>query len=348
MSSEINTWEQSVENILDNVRIVDSEKDLEVLEKKLLGKNGILSKVSQSLRDQEGASKVEWGRAVAKMRLRCNEEIALAQMRCNQLKISTALRKTAEDATALPELPRRGEYHPLTIVTRQLNTIFSRFGFIPYDGFEAETDSYNFSFLNYAPHHAARDEQDTFYLWDPVQNSMSKELLLRTHTSPGQVRALQKWGAPLRIVIPGRVFRNETTDDSHDHTFHQFEGLYVDSDASVAVMKGVLFDALYALFGKKTQIRMRPNFFPFVEPGYEIDVRYERKPGEWKWLEILGCGMVHPEVLKAGGLDPHCVRGFAFGMGITRLCMVQYELGDVRRLAGARQFEVRRCGMTRV
>ncbi len=230
----------------------------------------------------------------------------------------------------LPGVPQNvGSVHPVTAVQWEIEDIFERLGFVVEAGPEMETDYYNFEALNIPPWHPARDLQDTFW----VENGM----LLRSHTSPVQVRAMEKFGPPLRCIVPGRCFRYETIDASHENTFHQCEGLMIDKGISVANLIAVMKLLLREVFGRDIHIRLRPGYFPYVEPGFELDMacmicegkgcRTCKKSG---WIEILPCGMVHPNVLKFGGIDPHEYTGFAFGLGLTRLAMMKYGICDIR------------------
>jgi phenylalanyl-tRNA synthetase alpha chain len=200
------------------------------------------------------------------------------------------------------------------------------------DGPEVETEWYNFDALNIPATHPARDAQDTFFV--------EGGLLLRTHTSPVQVRAMEQFGAPLRIIAPGRVFRNEEVDASHEHTFYQIEGMMVDRDVSVGHMLYFMQQMLTAIFHRDVKVRLRPGFFPFVEPGFELDIGCLicGGPGcpvckQSGWVELVGCGLVHPNVLRSGGIDPDEWNGFAFGLGLTRLVMMRYGIDDIRHLA---------------
>jgi phenylalanyl-tRNA synthetase alpha chain len=232
-----------------------------------------------------------------------------------------------------PVLPRPeyGALHPITEVRQNLETFFRGKGFLVLDGPELESEFYNFEALNIPADHPARDMQDTFYIKD------HPTLLMRTHTSGMQVRALQMYGAPLAAVVPGRCFRNEATDVRHEHTFYQFEGFVVGENVTLAHLKGTLEAAAQHLYGPQTQVRLRPKFYPFVEPGMNGEVTCVICAGQGcklckgtGWLEIFGCGMIHPEVLKAAKLDPKKVSGFAFGLGLTRIAMLKYGVGDVR------------------
>jgi phenylalanyl-tRNA synthetase alpha chain len=236
------------------------------------------------------------------------------------------------DATIPGKRPERGSLHPLTRVTRELEDLFTSMGYVVLDGPEVELDWYNFEALNIPRDHPARDMQDTFRC-DPQGN-----VVLRTHTSPGQVRAMERMKPPFRAIVPGKVFRQETTDASHEHTFHQMEGLVVGRDLSVGHLIGTMKTLLRGVFGKELEVRLRPGYFPFVEPGFELDARCPFCTDGCSvckrstWVELLPCGMVHPNVLRAGGIDPEVWSGFAFGLGLSRLVMLRYGIDDVRHL----------------
>lgn len=239
----------------------------------------------------------------------------------------------------------KGVLHPVTQTLRELVSIFDKMGFEVVLGPELETEWYNFDSLNIPGDHPARDMQDTFWLKDKFnkknEGKKSERLLLRTQTSPVQVRYMEKHEPPFRIIVPGRVFRNEATDSTHECQFNQLEGLYVSEQVSLAELKGTLLRFAREYFGPETEIRFRPSYFPFVEPGVEVDVRYKDK-----WLEILGAGLVHPNVLESAGIDSKKWRGFAFGMGIDRLVMVKTKISDIRMLYNGdlrvlKQFKIR-------
>lgn len=227
---------------------------------------------------------------------------------------------------------RPGHLHPVTQVQREIEDLFVSLGFAIMDGPEVEQEYYNFDALNIPPDHPARDMQDTFWLKDGR--------LLRTHTSPVQIRALEKLGAPLKMIAPGRVFRNEEVDPSHEHTFYQLEGMMVDRDVSVGHLIYFMKTLLSAIFHREVTVRLRPGFFPFVEPGFELDIQCLICAGngcpvckQSGWVELLPCGLVHPAVLRSGGLDPDEWNGFAFGLGLTRLAMMRYAIDDIRLFA---------------
>lgn len=225
---------------------------------------------------------------------------------------------------------QKGTLHPLTLVTEEIVSIFEKQGFSVVTGPELEDEYHNFDALNVPKDHPARDMQDTFFIKD------RPGYVLRTHTSPVQIRYMENNTAPFAIIVPGKVFRNESTDATHEMQFHQVEGLVVGEGITVEHLKGTLLGFFKELFGEGTEIRLRPSFFPFVEPGFEVDVKVWTKPadakgsGEARWLEVCGAGMVHPNVFKSVGYDPEKVTGFAFGMGLDRLANVKFGFPDVR------------------
>jgi phenylalanyl-tRNA synthetase alpha chain len=237
------------------------------------------------------------------------------------------------DLTLPAPPPRRGHLHPITRIQRELEDLFVSLGFTVLDGPEVETEYHNFDALNIPPDHPARDMQDTFWL--------DGGNLLRTHTSPVQVRGMEKLGPPLRMIAPGRAFRNESVDASHEHTFYQLEGMMVDRDVSVAHLIYFMKTLLSEIFHREAAVRLRPGFFPFVEPGFELDIQCLicGGPGcpvckQSGWVELLPCGLVHPNVLRMSKIDPEQWNGFAFGLGLTRLVMMRYAIDDIRQLMG--------------
>lgn len=216
-----------------------------------------------------------------------------------------------------------GHPHPLSQAISEINAIFNDMGFGFAEGPLIDSEYYNFDVLNVPRDHPARDMQDTFFI------KGRPETVLRTQTSNVQVRHMEENEPPIRIIVPGRVYRNEATDATHEAQFHQCEGLVVDKNITLGHLKGTIEEFLTRFYGRDIETRFRPGYFPFVEPGVEVDMFYKSPKGE-KWLEIMGAGMVHPNVLKAGGIDPEVYQGFAFGMGIERLVMVKYEIEDIR------------------
>jgi phenylalanyl-tRNA synthetase alpha chain len=213
----------------------------------------------------------------------------------------------------------------------EINIIFSEIGFVFAEGPEAETEVYNFDKLNVPKNHPARDMQDTFWFRN---EDVPEPMVLRTHTSPVQARYMESHKPPIRVIVPGKVFRNETTDATHEAQFYQLEGLYVDKGVHMGHLKGTIEYFFSKFFGSETEIRFRPSFFPFVEPGVEIDMMLKDSDSKLanKWIEVMGAGMVHPNVLKDAGIDPETYSGFAFGMGIDRLAVMKYGINDVRDL----------------
>lgn len=224
-----------------------------------------------------------------------------------------------------------GHRHPLSQMIAEINSIFAEIGFVYAEGPEAETERYNFDLLNVPKDHPARDMQDTFWFRD---EDVTEPTVLRTHTSPVQVRYMEQHTPPIRVIVPGKVFRNEATDATHEAQFYQLEGLYVDKGVHLGHLKGTLEYFFGKFFQGDVEVRFRPSFFPFVEPGVEVDMRINSGESKLagKWIEIMGAGMVHPNVLKNAGIDPEVYSGFAFGMGIDRLSVMKYGIDDIRML----------------
>ncbi len=227
----------------------------------------------------------------------------------------------------MPITTPTGSRHPLSQLIAEINEIFADLGYTYAEGPERERTEYNFDHLNVPPDHPARDMHDTFYIKD------DPERCLRTHTSPVQIRYLLEHAPPIKMICPGKVFRNEATDATHEAQFYQLEGLHVGEGVSLADLKGVLEYVFSRLFGGTVDVRFRPSYFPFVEPGVEVDMRIREQPGNklsGRWIELMGAGMVHPEVLRGVGVDPQRYQGFAFGMGLDRLAVLRSGIDDVR------------------
>ncbi len=305
---------------------LDALRDLEVA---TLGRKGSLTSVLRGLKDLSPDDRRAAGQRSNDLKRKLQEAIDRRRAALEEAEVQASLEKDRLDPTQ-PGPPRAyGHPHPILAMQRELAQLFESMGFTVMDGPEVETEYYNFEALNIPSWHPARDMQDTFWLKGGG--------VLRTHTSGMQIRAMQERGAPLRVVALGRVFRNEDQDASHEHTFHQIEGLVVDEGISVAHLKGVLDAMLQGVFGEPVTSRLRPSYFPFVEPGLELDFECRICKGKGcptckgtGWVEMCGCGMVHPNVLKAGGIDSERYTGFAFGLGIDRLTMMRYAVPDIR------------------
>ena len=231
--------------------------------------------------------------------------------------------KPSIDLTLPGRTLNKGSYHPIPQVLDKMIGIFKDIGFVVAEGPEIEDEYHNFDALNFPKNHPARDMQDTFFI-----KSENSDYLLRTHTSPLQIRMMECKKPPIRVVMPGRVYRNEALDSTHLAEFHQVEGLYIDKDVTMAKLKGTILHFAKKMYGDSIRYRFRPSFFPFTEPSAELDISID---GGKKWSEIAGCGMVHPNVLKAGGIDPNEYTGFAFGMGVERVAMAATKLDDIRK-----------------
>ncbi len=334
MSGSIHSELAEIETrALRDVGAARSHETLQSVERALLGKAGDLTRILRGLKDLSEAERKEVGQAANLLKGRIDAALAARGRELDQAAVEASLASASLDPTQPGPRRHLGHEHPVMAVMRELSDLFESMGFTVVDGPEVETDFFNFEALNIPPNHPARDAQDTFY----VEGGH----VLRTHTSGMQIRALREWGAPLRVAVPGRVFRNETQDASHEHTFHQLEGLVVDEGISVAHLKGVLDEMLARYFrmepGERPATRLRPHHFPFVEPGLELDFQCRICGGRGcatckgtGWIELCGCGMVHPRVLQAGNVDPERFTGFAFGMGIDRLTMMRHGIADIR------------------
>ncbi len=297
--------------------------ELDQAKARFLGKSGSLTDQLKTLGKLSLEEKKTLGAAINVVKSQVEALINDAKTRILDAELNSKLAAEAIDVT-LPGLTSGlGGLHPVTRSLERIEALFSTMGFSVADGPEIETDYYCFTALNTPPNHPARSMQDTFYI-------LNSENLLRSHTSPVQIRYMEANKPPLRIICPGRVYRCDH-DATHSPMFHQVEGLWVDEGISLADLKGTLTQFFRAFFERDDmQIRFRPSFFPFVEPGVEIDIEWENKGGKIKWLEIGGGGVVHPQVLRNGGIDPEKYSGFAFGMGLDRLTMLKYGVNDLR------------------
>lgn len=339
--------EKIKKEILSGLEKVENLDELNKLEIKFLGRRCQLTSLFKGIANLSPEEK----KAVGRLANAAKEEIGKAlQEKKTVIKAEKFKNIDQEewiDLTMPGEKFSIGHLHPVSQMQNKLMDIFSSMGFMILDGPELESDYYNFEALNVPRWHPARDLQDTFYIEEFESKSQNKkqaggaesDLLLRTHTSSVQVRAMEKYGAPLRVIIPGRVFRREATDASHDNTFYQIEGLLIDKDINLTHLKGVTQECLKKIFGQKIGLRFRPGYFPFTEPSLELDLSCLVCGGKGcrvckysGWLEFMGAGLVHPNVLRYGGIDSKVYQGFAFGFGLTRLVMLKYRLDDIRLL----------------
>ena len=304
-----------------------SMPDLEQTKARFLGKSGSLTEQLKGLGKLSPEAKKSAGAAINEIKSQVEALINETKARILNAELETKLAAEAIDVTLPGRMSGTGGLHPVTRSLERIEALFATMGFAVADGPEIETDFFNFTALNTPENHPARSMHDTFY----IEGSKN---LLRTHTSPVQIRHMLEHKPPIRIICPGRVYRCDH-DATHSPMFHQLEGLWVDEGISLADLKGTLTQFLNAYFERDDmQIRFRPSFFPFVEPGVEVDMEWGRvktaKGDKIKWLEIGGAGVLHPEVLKAGGIDPEKYSGFAFGMGLDRLAMLKYGVNDLR------------------
>jgi len=316
---------------LDTLDKPADEKELNDLRVKYLGKKGEVTLLSQKMRDLSNSEKPEAGKLLSDIRNHLETFISKNAQRIKQEKIQREIKSEFFDVT-LPgvEVPF-GTRHPISAVMEEIIDIFVSLGFQVEEGPELESDYYNFEALNFPPEHPARDMQDTFHV-------EGYDLLLRTHTSPVQIRSMEKYPPPLAVIAPGKVYRCDA-DVTHSPMFHQIEGFAIDENITFGDLKGTLNTFIHRLYGPDTKTRFRPSFFPFTEPSAEMDVscvicggkgcRVCKQTG---WLEILGCGMIHPNVLRMAKIDPEKWPGFAFGMGLERVAMLKHGIADIRLL----------------
>ncbi len=297
----------------------------------VLGKKGSLTSVLKSMKDVAPEDRPKVGKWVNDARERIETYMDETRARLEGAMLLSQLESEAIDVTLPAKKQKIGHVHPNTIALDEVERIFIGMGYEVIEGPEIEYDDYNFTKLNIPPNHPAKDEQDTFYITD--------EILLRTQTSPVQARIMEKGKLPIRMIAPGRVFRSDEVDATHSPSFHQIEGLVIDKGITFADLKGTLEVFAKELFGEETRTKFRPHHFPFTEPSAEMDVSCFKCGGKGcrfckgeGWIEILGCGMVHPHVLEMCGLDPEEYGGFAFGVGLERIALLKYEIDDMRLL----------------
>lgn len=307
----------------------DTQKLLEELRVRYLGKKGSLTSILKQMKDLSNEERPVVGKLANEVRANIESAIASRAEELKELELEHRLHAEAIDVTMPGTKQTIGHRHPLSITLENLEEIFLGMGFSIAEGPEVEYDYYNFEALNIPKNHPARDDQDTFYITDNI--------LLRSQTSPVQVRTMEKQKPPIRIIAPGRVYRSDAVDATHSPLFHQVEGLVVDKGITFADLKGTLETFIKRLYGKDSVVRFRPHHFPFTEPSAEVDMQCFNCHGKGcrickgeGWIEILGCGMVHPKVLSNCGIDPEEYSGFAFGIGLERIAQRQFNVDDMR------------------
>lgn len=322
---------QKIEELLHRIEELKAQKiqDVEDIRVKLLGKKGEITKLFEDFREVLPEQKRELGQKLNVLKTKAAEKIEELRSKLDECAQNGA---PAFDYTKPGDRFELGTRHPISVTREEIIRIFSKFGYAVAEGPEIEDDWHVFGALNFPPEHPARDMQDTFFI-----TQGDNPILLRTHTSSVQVRSMEKMPLPIRIVCPGRVFRNEAISARAHCIFHQVEGLYIDKNVSFADLKQAILLFAKEMFGEETKIRLRPSYFPFTEPSTEVDVSCNICHGEGcnickgtGWLEIMGAGMVDPNVLEASGIDPKVYSGFAFGMGVERIAMLKWQVKDLR------------------
>ena len=306
---------------LADIAAAQSPDVVEQLRVALLGKNGSITTQLKQLGALPADQRKAAGEAINRARDAIGEALSVRKSVLEDAALDARLAGEAIDVTLPGRNGTRGGLHPISRTLERIADIFGRLGYELADGPEIEDDWHNFEALNFPPHHPARAMHDTFYFGDGR--------LLRTHTSGVQVRYMDAHQPPLRMIAAGKVYRSDS-DQTHSPMFHQVEGLLVDEHATFADLKGTLAAFVRAFFERDFEMRFRPSYFPFVEPGAEVDIAWQQADGSTRWLEVLGCGMVHPSVLRAVGIDSERYTGFAFGMGVERLAMLRYGVNDLR------------------
>lgn len=316
------------------MRQISESKDLSTLNDvrvAILGKKGALTALLKSMKDVSPEDRPLVGQLVNETRESIEQMLEETKAKLEAEALSIRLKEEVIDVTLPAKKDQVGHRHPNTIALEEVERIFTGMGYEVVEGPEVEYDYYNFEALNIPADHPAKDEQDTFYI--------NEKIVLRTQTSPVQVREMEKGRLPIRMLAPGRVFRSDEVDATHSPSFHQVEGLVIDKHITFADLKGTLAEFARELFGEATKVKFRPHHFPFTEPSAEMDVTCFKCGGKGcrfckgeGWIEILGCGMVHPRVLRMSGIDPEEYSGFAFGMGLERIALLKYEIDDMRLL----------------
>lgn len=321
--------EQIKTGALELIEKAENLNGLEELRVQYLGKKGELTAVLRNMKDLSNEERPIIGQLANTVREEIEERLASKKDMLESAEQNQKLQEETIDITMPGKVLSYGHMHPLQKTLEEIQSIFLGMGYEIIDGREVETSYYNFDALNLGEEHPARDEQDTFYI--------NNDIVLRTATSPVQVHTMETRELPIRMIAPGRVYRSDEVDATHSPVFHQIEGLVVDKNITFGDLKGVLAEFAKALFGDKVEVKFRPHYFPFTEPSAEADVSCVMCGGKGcnvckgtGWIEVLGCGMVHPRVLEMAGIDPNVYSGFAFGMGLERLTMLKYNINDLR------------------
>ncbi len=315
----------------ERIGLATSSNDIENLRVEYLGKKGKVVEILKDLKNIEPEKRKEIAMVANQAKDEIEKNLELKKEEIKEKEYENKINNTKKVDLTLPTDLNIGSLHPITIVQKEVEEIFESMGFTVEDGNEVETEYNNFEAVNVPKHHPARDMQDTFWL----ENGQ----LLKTQTSAAQNRIMKKYGTPLKAIFPGRCFRNEELDASHENTFFQMEGMMIDKDVSIANLIYFMKTLLSEIFKKDVDVRLRPGYFPFVEPGFELDIKCLYCGGKGckvckhgGWIELCPCGMIHPNVLKMGGIDPEENSGFAFGLGLSRLAMMKYGINDLRIL----------------
>lgn len=316
---------------LENIARAGNLEELNEVRLTVLGKRGELKELMKGMRELSAEERPKFGQLVNDVRQMVEQELADRKSKMEEELLNRKLASETIDVTLPAKKIKLGHRHPNTRVLDEVERIFIGMGYEVVEGPEIEYDYYNFEALNIPANHPAKDEQDTFYI--------NKDILLRTQTSPVQVRVMEKGKLPIRMIAPGRVFRADEVDATHSPSFHQIEGMVIDKNITMADLKGTLLEFAHKMFGENVRLKFRPHHFPFTEPSAEVDVSCFKCGGRGcrfckgeGWIEILGCGMVHPDVLRMSGIDPEEYQGFAFGVGLERISLLKYEIDDMRLL----------------
>ena len=319
------------EQVAKKMSEIKNATDVENIRVEYLGKKGQVIEILKNLKNVEASKRKEVGEKANILRQEIEKMIENKKEEIKEREYDEKINNAEKIDITVPVEDNIGSLHPITIVQKELEDIFTGMGFTVEDGNEVETEYNNFEAVNVPKYHPARDMQDTFWL----ENGE----LLKTQTSAAQNKIMLKYGAPLKAIFPGRCFRNEALDASHENTFFQMEGMMIDKNVSISNLIYFMKTLLSEIFKKNVEVRLRPGYFPFVEPGFELDIKCPYCDGKGckvckggSWIELCPCGMIHPNVLKMGGIDPEEYSGFAFGLGLSRLAMMKYNINDLRAL----------------